>query len=157
MSVPVVGGARQDGRVDDEDLHRPYVDAVARALKSAGLPVGDWWAQPGDVRSGGFGVAESALVGTPLAGGSLWLGWSEESGWYLTASAADVRGMDVGWSGLAVVCEPGDVVAWVRGVLDGTRALELRRPQLREADQDDGFTDALARWAAGVADGRERE
>lgn len=152
--APVVGGVRQDGRMSEQDPHRPYIAAVAAALESTGLPSSDWYANANDPLDAGIELEPTALAGSRFEGyDDLTLGWTEQSGWSLNVSRGFPPRGRTFWSGMAVLAEPHEVVTWARGMLDGSEALEVRQPHFRDQGAEDGFENALARYGAARAGG----
>jgi hypothetical protein len=84
--------------------HKAYVGAVADSLSTAGFEVLDRYADPNDPRDGGIQVRP---VGGYQAVEELWLGWSEDRGWWVL-TITDPHGRD---SRFVYDLDPGRVLS----------------------------------------------
>ncbi|GAA2778194.1 DUF6292 family protein [Saccharopolyspora taberi] len=121
-------------KIDYYGAHEPYLEAVARALRSAGFRVAEWWGNPDDPRHGAIVLTTDAQ--------RLMLLWHEETGWARGWERVEGRSepTDLRESSLDLLDEPQRVVAWVRSVLDGTnndRHLLGLGTRFRDADDED--------------------
>lgn len=127
--------------------HEAYIAAVADAFHDAGTPVVDYNADDLDPLAGAI-----QLTGAPDSdepGPEVWLGWTEESGWYRGVDRDGRSGLSaIRWAGLGVTPEPADVVAWAHEK-PTTQAVyeQMRRTHYRNADDQDDLEQQLAAYA----------
>lgn len=125
--------------------HRPYLEAVNRALQSTGIATTDHSAEPDDPRNGFIELdrtATSAVYGEQHTR----LMWDEETGWLLGWGGEDGRSDWLAPLLDDVLPVPADVVTALQAALAVKPATVHGRPgQYREfADEEDGFEERLA-------------
>lgn len=122
--------------VTDLTDHKPYIAAVAAALRSAGISVADFFADTNDAREGAVTLDRPD---DPKA-----ITWSEDRGWISgdcneDGSMSNLRQADA----LDIVASPAEVVFWVQNGARGSRDIVLYRDVYGE-DGEDGEDEELA-------------
>lgn len=127
-----------------------YIGNVAAHLKASGYPVPDWHANDDDPRDGAIHLSGDREEDGQV---EVWIGWTEESGWY--------RGIDrtgdglscIRWAWIDVLATPHEVRAWLQRAESTEMAgWEMNRPRFRDFDDEDGFEEELTAAASSRGD-----
>ena len=135
--------------------HKPYLRAVVDALQADGVDVADWFADGNDPLDAAVELAPAATA-TSWGDRSVWLGWTEECGWYYGSCAPHGHGelTAIRYLAVGVLPSPAELVPQVRRIVAGDRPGYLTPTRYRLfSDDEDGFATQLAQAAqADLAD-----
>ncbi|HET8643101.1 MAG TPA: DUF6292 family protein [Pseudonocardiaceae bacterium] len=140
--------------------HETYLRAIVDALEADGIGVADWFADLNDPLDG---AVELAATATAAGWGdrSVWLGWTEERGWYYGSCSPQAHGGEltaIRYLAIGVLPRPAELVPQVRRIVAGDRPGYLTPTRYRYfEDDEDGFAAQLAQAAvADLARGGDR-
>ncbi|WP_192809597.1 DUF6292 family protein [Actinomadura rudentiformis] len=132
-------------------VHEPYIEAVAAAVQAAGVELADWGAETNEPRNGYLEPAAPVGPGPQVEPGGLWLGWTEERGWFYGEVGDDASGQlsyteDLGGGILPAPDEAATRIALlVQGDAEALAALASERDRENRSftDENDGFENKL--------------
>jgi hypothetical protein len=138
--------------VDYHQAHEPYIEVVAAAVIAAGVELADWGAEANDPRDGYLEPAPPIGPGPEDEPGGLWIGWSEERGWFYGETKGDGHGelSYLSYFGGSVLPDPETVAGLIALLVHGHDGLPNDAPttgrwQYRSfEDSGDGFEAELA-------------
>lgn len=132
------------------EAHRPYMEAVARAMDAAGIQTGNVEAEPNDPRNGWIELSSETAQGA-FGAETAAVFWTEEQGWGIGWGDADHALLDY-HSALPVglLATPAEVVKVTRAALATVPGPDRGGYFRSFMDEDDGFEARLAEAGKGT-------